>query len=198
MDRDRNGTNSLVHPQATLSSATSGLPWALYGAAFETMKIDDRGRLMTSGTASHRTHLVPLNSFSALTVAAAFAAVGGLGTTWALGSALAAPAGASSKVTVVKATETDFHIALSKTTWKPGKYKFVAKNKGVTTHTIQITGPGLGNARAQDISSGQSTTLTVTLKKGNYDLFCPIPGHKALGMNVNITVRGSGGSSGSG
>jgi uncharacterized cupredoxin-like copper-binding protein len=151
-----------------------------------------------------RTRFAFLKSFSALTVVAvavvvaAVVAVGGLGTSLALWSALATPAGASSKVTVVKATETDFHIALSKTTWKPGKYMFVAKNKGVTTHTIQITGPGLSNARAQDISPGQSTTLTVTLKKGTYDLFCPIPGHKALGMNVNITVRGSGGSSGSG
>jgi uncharacterized cupredoxin-like copper-binding protein len=121
-----------------------------------------------------------------------------LGGLVALGGAPTGAAVASTKVTVVKATETDFHIALSKVTWKPGKYKFVATNKGVTTHTLQITGPGLGsNTRAQDISPGQSTTLTVTLKKGKYDLFCPSPGHKQLGMNVNITV-GSGGSSSSG
>jgi uncharacterized cupredoxin-like copper-binding protein len=149
---------------------------------------------------------VRLNTFAAAFAITAATAVCSLGTTLTLGSALAAPAGAgtgastgastSTKVTVVKATETDFHIALSKTTWKPGKYTFVAKNKGVTTHTIQITGPGLSNARAQNISPGQSTKLTVTLKKGKYDLFCPIPGHKALGMNVNITVGGSGGSGG--
>ena len=31
----------------------------------------------------------------------------------------------------------------------------------------------------------------MTLKKGAYDIDCPVPGHKALGMNVNITVGGA-------
>jgi hypothetical protein len=43
----------------------------------------------------------------------------------------------------------------------------------------------------KDISPGQSAKLTVTFKKGAYDIDCPIPGHKALGMNVNITVGGA-------
>ena len=32
----------------------------------------------------------------------------------------------------------------------------------------------------------------MTFKKGAYDIYCPVPGHKALGMNVNITVGGGG------
>jgi uncharacterized cupredoxin-like copper-binding protein len=28
----------------------------------------------------------------------------------------------------------------------------------------------------------------VTFKKGAYDVFCPVPGHKMLGMNVNLSV----------
>jgi plastocyanin len=126
--------------------------------------------------------------------------VGGVGATLALAGAgiSAAPAGASGKVTVVKATETDFHIALTKTKWTPGKYTFVAVNKSPLTHALEISGPGVSNARSKDISDGQSTKLTVTLKKGDYDIFCPIPGHKVLGMNVNIVVtlaasRGHGG-----
>ncbi len=31
----------------------------------------------------------------------------------------------------------------------------------------------------------------MTFKKGAYDIFCPIPGHKMLGMNVNIVVGGA-------
>ncbi len=58
----------------------------------------------------------------------------------------AAPAGASSQPTTVKAVETDFHIAFSKKTFAPGKYTFEAINKGHTTHALQITGPGLKNA----------------------------------------------------
>jgi uncharacterized cupredoxin-like copper-binding protein len=102
----------------------------------------------------------------------------------------AAPASAATKVTTVKAVETDFHIALSKKSFKPGKYTFVAQNKGQTTHALMITGPGIKMAMTKDIQPGQSAKLTVTLKKGAYDMDCPIPGHKALGMNVNLNVGG--------
>jgi uncharacterized cupredoxin-like copper-binding protein len=102
----------------------------------------------------------------------------------------AAPASASTSTTSVKAIETDFHIALSKTSFKAGHYVFDAVNKGQTTHALMITGPGIKMAMTKDIQPGQSATLAVTLKKGAYDIFCPIPGHKALGMNVNINVGG--------
>jgi uncharacterized cupredoxin-like copper-binding protein len=126
-------------------------------------------------------------------VAAALASVGVAAALGAAGVVAAAPAtGASArpKTTTVVATETDFHIALSKKTFSPGRYTFVAKNKGQTTHGIMVTGPGLSNAMSKLIQPGQSTKLTVTLKKGRYDLYCQVPGHKQLGMNVGLTVRG--------
>jgi uncharacterized cupredoxin-like copper-binding protein len=105
--------------------------------------------------------------------------------------ASSAPAGASGKATTVTAVETDFHIALSKKTFSPGTYIFVVKNKGQTTHALAITGPGLKNATTGDFSPGKSARLKVIFKKGKYDIYCPVPGHKALGMNMNINV-GSG------
>jgi uncharacterized cupredoxin-like copper-binding protein len=102
-----------------------------------------------------------------------------------------APASASTSTTSVKAIETDFHIALSKSSFKAGNYVFDAVNKGHTTHALMITGPGIKMAMTKDIQPGQSATLAVTLKKGAYDVFCPIPGHKVLGMNVNINVGGA-------
>jgi uncharacterized cupredoxin-like copper-binding protein len=115
----------------------------------------------------------------------------------AVGAVAAAPAGASSQGTTVKAVETEFHIALSKKTFTPGKYTFEAINKGHTTHALEITGSGLKHAVTKDLSPGQSAKLTVTFKKGPYDIFCPIPGHKALGMNVNVVVVSSGAKSSS-
>jgi len=97
---------------------------------------------------------------------------------------------AESAVTTVKAVETDFHIALSTKTFKAGRYVFVAQNKGHTTHALMITGPGITMATTKNIQPGQSAKLAVTFKKGPYDIYCPLPGHKALGMNVNITVGG--------
>jgi uncharacterized cupredoxin-like copper-binding protein len=147
------------------------------------------GRFGNLGRFGNFGRIRPFGRIAAVVALATATTVGILSATLALGSAFAAPAGAStSKVTVVKATETDFHIALSKSKWTPGKYTFVAINKGATTHNIEITGPGLNSPVSKNISPRQSTKLTVTLKKGKYDLFCAIPGHKALGMNVNLTV----------
>ena len=67
----------------------------------------------------------------------------------------------------------------------------MAQNKGQVTHSLEITGPGLSDAKAKNISPGHATKLTVTFKKGAYDIFCPIPGHKMMGMNVNIVVGGA-------
>ncbi len=110
--------------------------------------------------------------------------------TGALGvvTAAAGPAGASPKATSVKAVETEFHIALSKKTYAPGRYTFVAENKGHVTHALEITGPGLHSPHTKNLNPGQSAKLTVTFKQGTYDVFCPVPGHKMLGMNVNLSV----------
>jgi hypothetical protein len=120
-----------------------------------------------------------------------------LATLGGLAVASAAPAAASTKTITVKAVETDFHIALSRSTFSPGRYTFEAENKGQTTHALEITGPGLKHPRTSDIAPGKSAKLTVTFKKGKYDIFCPIPGHKALGMNKELTVSSSSSSSSS-
>jgi uncharacterized cupredoxin-like copper-binding protein len=119
-----------------------------------------------------RLALIPLTALGALTLTAS-------------------GAGASKPVTV-KAVETEFHIVLSKKTFSPGAYTFVAENKGKVTHALEITGPGLHSPATADISPGKSVDLKVVFKDGKYDVFCPVPGHKMLGMNVNITVSGKG------
>lgn len=87
------------------------------------------------------------------------------------------------------ATETEFHIALSKTRFTPGSYTFTAVDKGHLQHNLVISGPGVSQAKIPGLlSPGQSASVTVTLRKGTYDIFCGVPGHKAQGMNVNITV----------
>src|SRR6202020_3516973 len=105
-------------------------------------------------------------------------------------SSSAAPAAAAAGgTTAVTAIETEFHIALSKKSFSPGTYKFTAVDKGHLQHNLVIDGPGVNMAKTAGLlSPGQSASVTVTLRKGNYDIFCGVPGHKAEGMNVNITV----------
>jgi uncharacterized cupredoxin-like copper-binding protein len=105
-------------------------------------------------------------------------------------SSSAAPsAAAAGGTTAVTAIETEFHIALSKKSFAPGTYKFTAVDKGHLQHNLVIDGPGVNMAKTAGLlSPGQSASVTVTLRKGSYDIFCGVPGHKAEGMNVNITV----------
>src|SRR6266496_1597383 len=47
-------------------------------------------------------------------------------------------------------------------------------------------------------SSGASDTLTVTLKPGRYEVYCPVgqDSHKKLGMDVHLEVQAGNGSAG--
>ncbi|MEV8015373.1 cupredoxin domain-containing protein [Streptomyces sp. NPDC086554] len=92
--------------------------------------------------------------------------------------------------TKVTAELSDFHIKLSTEKFKAGEYTFTAKNTGSHEHALEIEGPG-GENRSKTIEPGQSTTLTVTLKSGSYEVYCPVDGHKDLGMETDITVGGA-------
>jgi uncharacterized cupredoxin-like copper-binding protein len=99
-------------------------------------------------------------------------------------------AGSGTKVTV---GETEYKLALSTDSFTAGPYTFTAVNNGKIVHALEIDGPGV-HAVTGDIEPGQSASVSVQLEPGKYDVFCPIPGHKALGMNAEITVTaGSGG-----
>jgi uncharacterized cupredoxin-like copper-binding protein len=97
---------------------------------------------------------------------------------------------AATGVTQVNANLTDFHIALSQKTFKPGAYSFVAKNNGQHDHALEVEGPA-GEHRTQTLAPGASATLKVTLKSGAYEIYCPVDDHKDLGMKTEITVGGS-------
>ena len=111
-------------------------------------------------------------------------------TTAAAPAATAAPGstagGQGTQVTVI---DTDFHQAFSTLSFQPGTYTFLTENKGKAPHALTVAGPGV-NSSTSTIEPGQSASLTVTLQAGSYDVYCPVPGHKALGMNTEITVGG--------
>ncbi len=103
-------------------------------------------------------------------------------------TAAASSPAAAGGATTVTATETEFHIALSTMTYHPGAYTFKAVDSGSATHNLIINGPGVSGTKTSLLSPGQSGTVTVTLQKGSYELYCGVPGHKAQGMDVDITV----------
>jgi plastocyanin len=91
--------------------------------------------------------------------------------------------------TPVTATESEFHITLSLKKFTAATYTFHIVNSGGTSHALEIQGPGLAaDARSALVSPGASGSLTVTLSKGTYDVYCPVGNHKDMGMETSITV----------
>ena len=90
--------------------------------------------------------------------------------------------------TQVQVTETEYSIALSRTTFSPGVYTFVVHDAGHATHALEIDGPGVANQKSSLVQGGDTTMLTVTLSAGSYRLFCPVANHADKGMDTTITV----------
>jgi uncharacterized cupredoxin-like copper-binding protein len=111
----------------------------------------------------------------------------------ATSQAAGSSSGGAAAGTQVTASLTEFHIGLSQQTFSAGTYTFAVSNDGHATHALEITGPGLSNAETTDLSPGQKANLKVTLQSGSYDFFCPVGNHKALGMNMDVSVTVSSG-----
>ncbi|HET7572440.1 MAG TPA: plastocyanin/azurin family copper-binding protein [Gaiellaceae bacterium] len=98
--------------------------------------------------------------------------------------------------TTVVVRESEYKLRFSTMRLRPGTTTFVAKNAGAVVHALELDGPGVDGRRTGDIQPGESASLTVTLRPGTYEISCPVPGHKALGMDAHLTV-GGGAASGS-
>ncbi|HEY7074502.1 MAG TPA: plastocyanin/azurin family copper-binding protein [Solirubrobacteraceae bacterium] len=69
---------------------------------------------------------------------------------------------------------------------KAGNVTFDFTNKSSIPHAIAIKGNGV-NASGKVVTGG-SDTLSVKLKPGTYEFYCPVDGHAAAGMKGTLTV----------
>ncbi len=103
---------------------------------------------------------------------------------------------ASASKTTIRVTEREYKIGLSATKASAGPVRFEIKNTGKLAHALAISGAGV-KTKTKLIAPGKTGVLLVTLKKGAYSIWCPVPGHAALGMKARITVPTAGGGGGS-
>ena len=57
-----------------------------------------------------------------------------------------------------------------------------------TKHGIEIEGHGV-EKRGKNVRPGKTSTVTVKLKAGRYEYYCPVDGHHAAGMEGKLIVK---------
>jgi plastocyanin len=92
--------------------------------------------------------------------------------------------------TPVTAKLSEWTIQLSETAVPAGTVSFTITNAGSIPHGFEVEGPGVEKETAS-IQPGEKATLTLNLKAGEYEIYCPVGGdsHKKLGMLTHLRVR---------
>lgn len=87
--------------------------------------------------------------------------------------------------------ETEYTFAPSALTLTPGTYTITVTNVGQFPHDLHVAveadGTEMGGSTV--VMAGHSASFTVTLKSGQYRMWCAVDAHKSLGMFGTITVH---------
>ena len=70
---------------------------------------------------------------------------------------------------------------------KAGKVTIDFDNSSEVPHAVEVEGNGV--EEETDTIMGSSAKLTLDLKKGKYEFYCPVDSHKDQGMEGTLTVR---------
>ena len=80
-------------------------------------------------------------------------------------------------------------FTMPKLTAKAGKVTLQMANPSSAgmEHGIAVEGNGV-DKDGPTVAAGKTSSVTVTLKKGTYTYYCPVPGHKQAGMVGTLTA----------
>jgi len=92
----------------------------------------------------------------------------------------------------VSAKLSEWKVELSERSVAAGSVTFTVENVGSIPHALEVEGQG-SEQKTAVIQPGSSATLTVTLKPGTYEVYCPVgeDSHKKLGMETDLKVVGA-------
>jgi plastocyanin len=69
---------------------------------------------------------------------------------------------------------------------KPGKVTITMDNPSDVPHAVEVEGNGV-EEETKTLTKG-TADVTVDLKAGKYEFYCPVDGHKEAGMEGTLTV----------
>jgi uncharacterized cupredoxin-like copper-binding protein len=70
---------------------------------------------------------------------------------------------------------------------KAGKVTVVMDNPSQTPHAVEVEGKGV--EQETKTLTGGTAKMTVDLKPGKYEFYCPVDGHRQAGMEGTLTVQ---------
>jgi nitrite reductase (NO-forming) len=92
---------------------------------------------------------------------------------------------------VLTMSEKEYSITPATTTAHSGKIDFTIKNDGTIVHNFAVDVAGK-EYKSSDVKPGMSIPFSVTISTpGDYQFYCAIPGHRALGMQGTLKVTGN-------
>ena len=71
-------------------------------------------------------------------------------------------------------------------TTKPGKVTITMDNPSDVPHAVEIEGKGV-EEETKTLTNG-TADVTVDVKAGKYEFYCPVDGHREAGMEGTLTV----------
>jgi len=95
--------------------------------------------------------------------------------------------GGGGQVVSIPIADSGFAFSITTATAKAGKVTLSAVNPQSTPHDISIKGNGV-DEQGNQVTSGDTSTVTATLAPGTYEYYCSVPGHEQAGMKGTLTV----------
>ena len=95
--------------------------------------------------------------------------------------------GAASKLTLTADPSGALKFDKTSLSAKAGKVTVTMDNPSSTPHALNIEGNGIEEKGTKTLTQGKAS-VTVNLKAGKYEFYCPVDGHKAAGMEGTLTV----------
>jgi plastocyanin len=117
-------------------------------------------------------------------IAVTAAAVVGTAATQVASGAPNRPAATTKKLS---ASKTKLRFSVSTIRARHGKVTLKMSNPSGLPHAIAVDGHGV-DKDGKTVHKGGTSTVTVSLKKGTYTFYCPVPGHRAAGMKGKLIV----------
>lgn len=71
---------------------------------------------------------------------------------------------------------------------KAGEITITMDNPSDLPHAIGVKGEGV-DEEGETVQKGGTSTVTAELEAGEYEFYCPVPGHEEGGMKGTLTVK---------